>query len=58
MLWVFPAIVYGISIAAVIFEIFPISCLILIATIPFIIKSGHKLKFGYEQLNKQVNTNL
>ena len=54
MLWVFPAIVYGISIAAVIFEIFPISCLILLATIPLIIKSGHKLKQNYEQLTNLV----
>ena len=54
MLWVFPAIVYGISIAAVIFEIFPISCLILLATIPLIIKSGQKLKQNYEQLTNLV----
>ena len=54
MLWVFPAIVYGVSIAAVIFEIFPISCLILLATIPLIIKSGHKLKQNYEQLTNLV----
>ena len=54
MLWVFPSIVYGISIAAVIFEIFPISCLILLATIPLIIKSGHKLKQNYEQLTNLV----
>ncbi len=55
MLWVFPSIVYGISIAAVIFEIFPISCLILLATIPLIIKSGHKLKQNYEQLTNLVS---
>ena len=56
MLWVFPAIVYGISITAVIFEIFPISCLILLATIPLIIKSGHKLKQNYEQLTNLVSS--
>jgi len=50
VLWVFPAIVYGITIAAVISEIFPISCLIILATIPLIIKSGHKLKQNYEEL--------
>ena len=54
MLWVFPAIIYGVSIAAVIFEIFPISCLILLATIPLIIKSGHKLKQNYEQLTNLI----
>ena len=55
MLWVFPAIVYGVTTAAVIFEIFPISCLILLATIPLIIKSGYKLKQNYEQLTNLVS---
>ena len=54
VLWVFPAIVYVTSITAIIFEIFPISCLILLATIPLIIKSGHKLKQNYEQLTNLV----
>ena len=39
---------------AVIFEIFPISCLIILATIPLIIKSGHKLKQNYEQLTNLI----
>ena len=56
MLWVFPAIVYVVSIVAVIFEIFPISCLILLATVPLIIKSGHKLKQNYEQLTNLVSS--
>ena len=50
ILWAFPAIAYGISIVAVVFEIFPISCLIILVTIPLIIKSGHKLKQNYEKL--------
>ena len=50
VLWVFPIIVYGISIAAVVFEIFPISCLIILTTIPLIVKSGRKLKQNYESL--------
>ena len=54
VLWVFPAIVYVTSITAIIFEIFPISCLILLATIPLIIKSGHRLKQNYEQLTNLV----
>ena len=49
ILWVFPAIAYGISIVAVVFEIFPISCLIILVTIPLIVKSGYKLKQNYEQ---------
>ena len=31
---------------------FPIFCLIIIATVPLIIKSGHKLRQGYDKLNK------
>ncbi len=54
ILWVFPFIVYGITIMAVISEIFPISCLIILATIPLIIKSGHKLKQNYEELTNLI----
>ena len=54
ILWVFPAIAYGITITAVISEIFPISCLIILATIPLIIKSGHKLKQNYEELTNLI----
>jgi len=54
ILWVFPAIAYGITITAVISEIFPISCLIILSTIPLIIKSGHKLKQNYEELTNLI----
>ena len=54
ILWAFPVIVYGISIASVVFEIFPISCLIILVTIPLIVKSGHRLKQNYEQLTNLV----
>ena len=54
ILWVFPAIAYGIIITAVISEIFPISCLIVLATIPLIIKAMHKLKQNYEELTNLI----
>ncbi len=54
ILWVFPGIAYGITITAVISEIFPISCLIILATIPLIIKSGYKLKQNYEELTNLI----
>ena len=54
ILWVFPAIAYGITITAVISEIFPISCLIILATIPLIIKSGYKLEQNYEELTNLI----
>ena len=54
ILWVFPAIAYGITITAVISEIFPISCLIILATIPLIAKAMHKLKQNYEELTNLI----
>ena len=39
-------------IIGVLTQIFPIFCLIIIATVPLIIKSGHKLRHGYDKLNK------
>ena len=50
ILWIFPAITYGITIIAVIFEIFPVFCLIILSTIPLIIKSGYGLKQNYDKL--------
>ena len=54
ILWVFPAIAYGITITAVVSEIFPISCLIILATIPLIVKAMHKLKQNYEELTNLI----
>ena len=56
MLWLFPGITYGITIFAVVFEIFPISCLIVLSTIPLIIKSGQRLKQNYEELTGLVSS--
>ena len=54
ILWIFPAITYGITILAVVFEIFPIFCLIILATVPLIIKSGQKLKQNYDKLTNLI----
>ena len=54
ILWIFPAITYGITIIAVVFEIFPIFCLIILATTPLIIKSGQKLKQNYDELTNLI----
>ncbi len=51
ILWIFPGITYGITIFAVVFEIFPVYCLIILLTIPLIIKSGQKLKQNYDKLD-------
>jgi len=54
ILWIFPAITYGITIIAVIFEIFPVFCLIILSTVPLIIKSGQKLKQNYDKLTNLI----
>ena len=50
--WVFPIIFYSVSIFAIIIEVFPIYCLIILSTIPLVIKFGKKLKQNYEKLDK------
>jgi len=54
ILWIFPAITYGITIIAVIFEIFPVFCLIILSTVPLIIRSGLKLKQNYDKLTNLI----
>ena len=50
ILWVFPVVTYGITVIAVCFEVFPIFCLLILLTIPLIIRSGLKLKQNYDKL--------
>ena len=54
ILWIFPAITYGITLIAVVFEIFPVFCLIILSTVPLIIKSGQKLKQNYDKLTNLI----
>ena len=54
ILWIFPAITYGITIIAVVFEIFPVFCLIILSTAPLIIKSGYRLKQNYDKLTNLI----
>ncbi len=54
ILWIFPAITYGITIIAVVFEIFPVFCLIILSTVPLIIKSGYRLKQNYDKLTNLI----
>ena len=55
ILWVFPMIIYGITITAVSLEIFPVFCLIILLTIPLIVKSGKKLKQNYDELTDLIS---
>jgi 1,4-dihydroxy-2-naphthoate octaprenyltransferase len=50
ILWVFPVVIYGITVIAVCFEVFPIFCLLILLTIPLIIRSGLKLKQNYDKI--------
>jgi 1,4-dihydroxy-2-naphthoate octaprenyltransferase len=43
-----------VTIAAVVTSVFPIFCLVILGTIPMVIKSGRKLKHVYNELNKIV----
>ena len=54
IIWVFPTIVYGITISTVIAQIFPVTCLIIIVTFPLITISYKKLKFGYNDINRLI----
>ena len=48
--WLFPIIVYTLTIVSVILDIFPLFCISILLTFPLIIKSGKKLKTSYNKL--------
>jgi 1,4-dihydroxy-2-naphthoate octaprenyltransferase len=48
--WLFPIIVYTLTIISVILDIFPLFCISILLTFPLIIKSGKKLKTFYNKL--------
>jgi len=52
--WIFPIIAYGIIVAGVISELFPVFSLITLATIPLVIKSGRDLKTAFDNDDKMV----
>jgi 1,4-dihydroxy-2-naphthoate octaprenyltransferase len=52
--WIFPIVVYSILISGIFYEIFPIYCIISLATFPLIIKSGLLLKQNFDDVNKLI----
>jgi len=54
IIWIFPVIIYGITIGTVIVQLFPVYCLIIIATAPLVIISGKKLRCGYNDINRLI----
>lgn len=53
--WIFPIIAYGIIVAGVISELFPVFSLITLVTIPLVIKSGRDLKTSFDNDDKMVS---
>ena len=54
IIWIFPSIAYGVIIAGTVSQILPIFSLITLFTIPFLIKSGQKLKRSFDDIEKLV----
>jgi 1,4-dihydroxy-2-naphthoate octaprenyltransferase len=51
MFWIFPIIAYSILISGIIYEIFPLYCIISLAVVPLIIKAGLKLKQNFDEIS-------
>ena len=50
MFWIFPIIAYSVLISGIIYEIFPLYCIISLAVVPLIIKAGLKLKQNFDDI--------
>jgi 1,4-dihydroxy-2-naphthoate octaprenyltransferase len=50
MFWIFPIISYSVLISGIIYEIFPLYCIISLAVVPLIIKAGLKLKQNFDEI--------
>jgi len=50
MFWIFPIIAYSVLISGIIYEIFPLYCLISLGVVPLIIKAGLKLKQNFNDI--------
>jgi len=54
MFWIFPLIAYSILISGIIYEIFPLYCLISLGVVPLIIKAGLSLKQNFDDILRLV----
>jgi len=50
MFWIFPIIAYSVLISGIIYEIFPLYCLISLGVLPLIIKAGLSLKQNFDNI--------
>ncbi|MGI0018428.1 MAG: prenyltransferase [Nitrosotalea sp.] len=54
VVWIFPAIIYGMIVISIILGIFPVVTIITLATIPLAIRSGRSLKEKYNEIQELV----
>ncbi len=50
MFWIFPIMAYLVLILGIIYEIFPLYCIISLGVVPLIIKAGLKLKQNFDEI--------
>jgi len=54
MFWIFPLIAYSVLISGIIYELFPVYCLISLGAAPLIIKAGLLLKQNFDNIQELV----
>jgi len=54
MFWVFPLFAYSVLILGIIYEIFPLYCIISLGAVPLIIKAGLSLKQNFDNIQELV----
>ena len=54
MFWIFPLFAYSVLISGIIYEIFPLYCIISLGAIPLIIKAGLSLKQNFDNIQELV----
>jgi len=54
MFWIFPLIAYSVLISGIIYELFPLYCIISLVAVPLIIKAGLSLKQNFDNIQDLV----
>ena len=54
MFWIFPLIAYSVLISGIIYELFPLYCIISLVAVPLIIKAGISLKQNFDNIQDLV----
>jgi 1,4-dihydroxy-2-naphthoate octaprenyltransferase len=56
LFWMFPIITYLLISIGIVFEIFPISCLLSFTSLPIVLKSGRSLRTSFSDIDKLTST--